>query len=237
MALRRTRLFGAALIIGTLALVAGCADIGANPEATGDAGVQVDVNATWLDDGRMIGMWTSGSSSCTPAVSDVALNDAGILEVNLEDADETQPCTADMASQVTLFDVPEGVDTSSDATLEVRGTDFFGTAEVAGVPGLAGPGTETDYAPSAGWVATYNNFIILTWGSSTCAPTVEKSAITGSFEVTVTFADPPADQMCTMDMAPRGTSAFAGGMKSGDAEVVLTGDSFDGIRVPILGSN
>ncbi|MBA8817702.1 hypothetical protein FHX48_002807 [Microbacterium halimionae] len=237
MARHTARTLGAALLVGSVAFIAGCSDAGPIPETTGDAGVQVDVNATWLDDGRMIGLWTSGSSSCAPIVSDTVVNDDGVLEVTLDEDGDPTPCTADMAPQITLLGVPEGVDTAADLEIVVQGQGFFGTEELSGVEGLAGPGSETDYAPSAGWGDTYNDFIILTWGSSTCVPMLEESAITGPLEVTVTFADAPADQMCTMDMAPRGTSAFAGGMKSGDAEVVLFGDSFDGIRVPILGSN
>ena len=59
-------------------------------------------------------------------------------------------------------------------------------------------------------------------------PVVESSEVTGEAEVTVTFQDPPADQVCTADMAPRTNFAFADGLSGvEDVQLVLTGDSFD----------
>ena len=69
----------------------------------------------------------------------------------------------------------------------------------------------------------------MTWGSSTCPPMIESVEPTGPTEVTVTFATPPADQVCTMDMAPRGTLATVSGLEGeADIDLVLTGAEFDG---------
>ena len=64
-------------------------------------------------------------------------------------------------------------------------------------------------------------------------------AATGPAQVTVTFEAPPADQVCTMDMAPRGTVAVVDGLEAeDDVTLVLTGSpEFDNVSVPIYGSN
>src|SRR5690606_34524378 len=102
--------------------------------------------------------------------------------------------------------------------------------------GLAGGG-ETDYAPSAGWTGEDGQFVILTWGSSSCAPMAETVTASGPAEVTVIFATPPTDQVCTMDMAPRALITAVDGLDADDdAEVfaVLTGAEFDNVRIPIV---
>jgi hypothetical protein len=55
----------------------------------------------------------------------------------------------------------------------------------------------------------------------------------------VTFETPPADQVCTMDMAPRATVAFVEGLEEDvDVSLVLAGSpELDNVRVPIYGSN
>jgi hypothetical protein len=107
---------------------------------------------------------------------------------------------------------------------------------LAGVAGLEGGGV-AEYAPSAGWTGADGQLVLLTWGSSSCPPVVADATATGPAEITVTFADPPADQVCTMDMGPRGTLVEVPGLSAppDDAELVLAGDAFDGIRLPIVG--
>lgn len=92
-----------------------------------------------------------------------------------------------------------------------------------------------DFEPSAGWYGD-GHFLILTWGSSGCPPTIDTVEATRGDEVTVTFADPPADQVCTMDMAPQLTAAAVEGATGDDIELVLTGDGYDDVRVPIAGT-
>jgi hypothetical protein len=103
------------------------------------------------------------------------------------------------------------------------------------VPGLTAGG-ETDYLPSAGWTDVDGQFVMLTWGSSSCPPVLENTEVTSDTEITVTFATPPTDQVCTMDMAPRGTvaSVLEGPDDESDVFAILTGAEFDNVRIPIL---
>ena len=135
----------------------------------------------------------------------------------------------DLVPRATLVTVPNGVDPSQDLEIWVTSeAGYYGDVTLAGASGLAGPGGETDYEPTAGWTQQQGQFVILTWGSSGCVPVVESSEVTGEAEVTVTFQDPPADQVCTADMAPRTNFAFADGLSGvEDVQLVLTGDSFD----------
>ena len=193
------------------------------------AGQETDVEAAWLDDGRIIAVVTSGSSTCVPTAESAEINSDGALAVELVEPDADTACTRDLVPRATLVTVPNGVDPSQD--LEIRVTSeagYYGDVTLAGASGLAGPGGETDYEPTAGWTQQQGQFVILTWGSSGCVPVVESSEVTGEAEVTVTFQDPPADQVCTAGMAPRTNFAFADGLSGvEDVQLVLTGDSFD----------
>ena len=109
--------------------------------------------------------------------------------------------------------------------------------QLEGVAGLD-PSGETDYQPSAGWATAPNQFVILTWGSSTCLPQMEDIAATGPAEVTVSYVTPPTDQVCTRDMVPQGAVAAETGLEAdSDVELVLAGGTFLGVRVPIYGTN
>ncbi len=112
-------------------------------------------------------------------------------------------CTSDLVPRVTLVGVPQDVDPAESLDIEVTGDEYFGQVELEGVEGLD-PSGETDYEPSAGWATAPGQFVILTWGSSTCIPVIEDVAATGPAEVTVTYQTPPDNQACTMDMVPRG---------------------------------
>lgn len=225
--LRRTRSTAlAALVVGLLAL-AGCAT---EPAATPTSG-PLEVDAAWLDGGRLIALTTWGSSTCVP-MAEAATVEGDALEVTLVDADPDAACTTDYLQRATIVGVPEGVDPAADLAITATYLDAVGETTLAGVDGLAGPGTETDYAPSAGRIDDSGTFAFLTWGSSSCAPVIE-SVETADAVVTVTFETPPADRACTMDMAPRVALAVAEGGTA--TEVVFQGDTFDGIRVPIVG--
>lgn len=200
---------------------------------TADAGGDDDIEAAWLDGGRMIGLVTYGSSTCLPTATVGAVG-GGVLEVELAD-DAEAVCTRDLVPRVTLVPLAGEVDPSRDLEIRVTGENYGGDVDLDGVPGLD-PSGETDYHPSAGWADDDGLFVLLTWGSSGCPPVLESATATTPNEVTVTFATPPADQVCTMDMAPRGTVVQVDGDLDDDAEVfaVLTGDAFDNVRVPIL---
>jgi hypothetical protein len=222
-------------------VLAGCASSpSATPSSTPSTGdsTQAEIDAAWLDDGRIIGLVTTGSSTCVPAADEATLQADGSLAVTLVEPDADTACTRDLVPRVTLVEVPEGVDPSKDLAITVTGDGYSGSADLEGVEGLTGGGM-TDYLPSAGWTGTDGQFVLLTWGSSTCVPVVSDVAASGPAEVTVTFQTPPADQVCTMDMAPRATVAFVEGLEEDvDVSLVLAGSpEFDNVRVPIYGSN
>jgi hypothetical protein len=237
---RRLLALPAVLLLAAGAL-AGCAS---NPAAAPSAtpttsdGTEVEIDAAWLDDGRIIGLVTTGSSTCVPAADEATLEADGSLAVTLVEPDADTACTRDLVPRVTLVEVPEGVDPSQDLAITVTGDGYSGSTDLEGVDGLVGGGM-TDYLPSAGWTDTDGQFVLLTWGSSSCVPVISDVVASGPAEVTVTFETPAADQVCTMDMAPRATVAFVEGLEEdGDVSLVLAGSpEFDNVRVPIYGSN
>lgn len=240
---RRTTLplaaLGVTLLLG--AGLAGCATAAPGgtgaPDDGGQGGTESEIDAAWLDDGRLIGVVTQGSSTCVPIAEEATYAD-GVLEVTFLEPDADQPCTMDLVPRVTLVGVPEGVDPGQDLEIRVSGDGVEGSTDLDGVAGLAGPGGETDYLPSAGWTDTPGQFVIVTWGSSSCPPVIASVAPTAAAEITVTFEEPPADQVCTMDMAPRGTIAVVDGLEDGDdVELILTGAEFDNIKIPIYGDD
>ncbi|MCP2635374.1 hypothetical protein K0817_002195 [Microbacterium sp. HD4P20] len=230
------------LVAGTLTACASTAGPGspATPSSTpsgssGGAGTEIEVDAAWLDNGRMIGIVTEGSSTCVPTAGEVALNGA-VLDVELIEPPEDIVCTRDLAPRATIVAVPEGVDPTQELEIRVTLGDSHGDTDLDGVAGLDASG-ETDYLPSAGWTDDDGEFIVLTWGSSSCVPAVESVTTAGS-EVTVTFVTPPADQVCTADMAPRGTLVQADGLDDdSEAFAILTGGEFDNVRIPIIGND
>ncbi|QYF97094.1 hypothetical protein [Microbacterium sp. PAMC21962] len=109
------------------------------------------------------------------------------------------------------------------------------------LPGVAGLEADEEAfgEPSAGWTQDEGQFVFLTYGSSSCVPVVEDIAATGAAEVTITFAEPEPNQVCTMDFAPRAAVGWVEGLESTtEAELVLTGGAeFPDVRIPIYGSN
>lgn len=193
-----------ALLGAGVLLFSGCATA-ATPASEGTVeptASVLEVEAGWLDGGREIALVTWGSSNCVPIASDVALQADGTLAVTLDNGDANTACTADYAPRLTTVGVPDGVDPAQGVSLVVTdSTGGRGERELAGVEGLVAGGS-TDYAPSAGWIDG-DLIALLTWGSSSCAPEVESVLEGGPANIDVTFVTPPADQMCTMDMAPR----------------------------------
>ena len=166
------------------------------------AGQETDVEAAWLDDGRIIAVVTSGSSTCVPTAESAEINSDGALAVELVEPDADTACTRDLVPRATLVTVPNGVDPSQDLEIWVTSdAGYYGDVTLAGASGLAGPGGETDYEPTAGWTQQQGQFVILTWGSSGCVPVVESSEVTGEAEVTVTFQDPPAELLRLLELS------------------------------------
>lgn len=230
-----------ALAVASLALMGCASTTGGGPTGGGPTGSTVepdpDLGAAWLDSGRMVGLVTLGSSTCVPALADEATYSDGVLHVEFAAPEADEPCTADLVPRVTLVGVPQDVDPAENLQIEVTGDDYFGQVELEGVPGLD-PRGETDYEPSAGWATTEGQFVILTWGSSTCIPVIEDVAATGPAEVTVTYQTPPDNQACTMDMVPRAAVTSVNDLEEdSDVTAILTKGGFLGVKVPILGTN
>ncbi|HYP73106.1 MAG TPA: hypothetical protein VEP72_03395 [Microbacterium sp.] len=229
-------LLAAALFgIGSLAL-AGCASNAATPASTGGAddstgSAELEVEAGWLNGGAAVALVTYGSSGCVPSASEVTLQADGSVAVTLEDPTGDVACTADYAPRGTLVELPDGVDAASDLELVVS---YNGARDDIDLDAFTGTAVE-EYAPSAGWIDD-GTFAILTWGSSSCAPVVQDVIVAGA-EVTVTFATPAADQVCTMDMAPRVTLATTPDASDDATSVTLTGgtDFQTPVTVPIYG--
>lgn len=219
----RRRLAVASALLSVLAL-AGCATPTVGPGASGTtppppaATADGAPSAAWLDDGRMIGLVTYGSSTCVPSAEDVRA-DGQTVTVVLVDP-EAKACTRDLVPRATAIGVPESVDTSKDVTIVVTGA-VEGSAELDGAEGLVAPGTMTDYAPSAGW-SSESSFVVLTWGSSGCQPAIDGIAATGEHALELTFVDFPADQVCTADMAPRVVVAEVPDRFGDEDDVTLT---------------
>ena len=239
----RTALAGLGLAVLLAGVLTACAtgSGGTAPSASAgsdsdddDSSSEQEVGAAWLDGGRAIGIVTQGSSTCIPTAEETTYAD-GVLNVTLVEVSGDTACTADLVPRVSLASVPGDVDPTKDLEVKVTGDGWTGDTDLSGVDGLT-TGGETDYLPSAGWTDTDGQFVILTWGSSTCLPVIENTEATSDTEITVTFMTPPADQVCTMDMAPRGTvaSVLEGPDDESDVFAILTGAEFDNIRIPII---
>ncbi len=202
----------------------------ASPDA-GSAAPTDGVEAAWVEAGRSVAVVTWGSSSCPPVAEAAAAAD-GTVSVTLGDSARTD-CTRDMAPRATLVSLPAGVDSNAPLELTVEGVVEGRTT----LPALASaPADAGQFAPSAGWVDE-GLVAIVTYGSSGCPPTVESVSASGS-DIAVRFATPPADRVCTMDIAPRVTLADVDGeVPEGAASVVLSGGGMESMDpIPVLGS-
>lgn len=223
---RRVMTASTLLLLGAFAVV-GCASTPAatstpTPTATDTPSQEIEVDAAWLDGGRMIGLVTQGSSTCVPAAGEVSREADGTLVVALEEVDPATPCTRDMVSRVTLVTLLADIDPAKELKIRVTGAGIHGDTDLDGLPALVGANVP-EYSPSAGWVDD-DEIVILTWGSSSCVPVIETVTATDPAAVTVTFVAPPADQMCTADMGPRGVIAQVEGLDDDiDVSLTLTG--------------
>lgn len=203
----------ALLLLGALAL-AGCATSpgGATPDggaaqtatpAPGDA--DSDFDAAWLAGGTAIGLISSGSSSCPPIVGEVT-GEGQTISVELTDPDSA--CTKDLVQRASYVGVPSGVDATQDVEIVVSG-DYRGDVDIDGLAGAVPPASgdpaddpAAEMSPSAGWFD--DGIVLLTYGSSSCPPEFASVAVSADGSVVdVALAEPDADQVCTMDYAPR----------------------------------
>jgi hypothetical protein len=237
--MRRITAFLATAVLASLAL-AGCASqpgakMSSAPPSSSAPG-DAKVAAGWLDDGRMIGVVTWGSSTCVPVGGEATVS-GDAIDIPFSSAADQTACTADYAPRVTLVATPAGVDPSKDYDIRVTGADVAGAGSLDGVAGLGGPSAPASEGPSAGWTGEDGLFVMVTHGSG-CKPQVEDAVASGPAEVTVTFAKPPAGQVCTQQYGPRGSVAQVSGLqKSEGVTAVLNGDGLDGVHVPIVGAD
>lgn len=235
MRIHRLRLVLPAAVVALGALVlAGCATSAPGaPTSTGDGGNGTtspdgtgEVDAAWLDGGRMVAVVTDGSSSCVPVATD-ATADGQIVDITLEDRDEAA-CTDDLVPRASLSDLPAGADPGQDVTLRVTYGDIRDDVDLDGLASPAAQGGIAGGEPSAGWFAD-DGIVLLTWGSSTCVPQVEEVAMADA-GATVTFAE-LGDRVCTMDMAPRATVIQLPQERAGDQPftLTLTGGGLEGV--------
>ncbi|GAB3821035.1 hypothetical protein GCM10028820_28410 [Tessaracoccus terricola] len=212
-------------------LLTGCADaVPADSPAPGTTAptpaAELELEAAWLDDGRMVGVVTWGSSSCVPVAAEVTA-DGQTVTVLLDEGDPDQACTADLVPRATVVPLPEGVDPTSDVELVVTLAGASGDTDLDGNAALTGvPGDPTEYEPSGGWFDD-SALVLLTWGSSSCPPIVESVEAEGNAG-TVTFTEEP--RKCTMDMAPRATVIDFGEFEADDDApftLTLVGDGLD----------
>jgi len=213
--LSRLALYGSAVAAAALLAVGCTASPGEQPptsSAAPDDGAGTDeesfgdeVEAAWLDDGRMFAIVTWGSSTCVPIVDEISAEGqkitVALVDAPSDDGAE-KACTSDLAPRASVGAIPEGVDPTQDVEFIVTTGDITDDVELDGNSALTGtPGQPTEYTPSAGWFDD-DGIVLLTWGSSTCAPVVENVERQAG-GATVTFATD--DGVCTMDMAPRVT--------------------------------
>lgn len=234
-------LTGLGALAASILLLAGCAS---TPQGTttpddddgDDTAAEFEVDAAWLADGSMIGIVTQGSSTCVPEAESAEFQN-GLLTVTLVDADPDAACTRDMVPRVSLVVVPDGVDPTQPLEIQVAYNDASGDTDLDGVAGLGGAAEEG--TPSAGWAGD-DELVLLTYGSGSraCYPMVE-SAVVDAGVITVTVAEPAADQVCTADYRPQGTIVSVQGADSDEAyELVLTGFGFEPeVRIPVIGSD
>lgn len=235
-----TRLVAVLSVLAAALLIAGCTstpgadaptDAPSDSSSAGSSDDLDDVEGVLLDDGRLFAVVTWGSSTCVPQVDQVSA-EGQTVSVTLVDADAdgdgATACTADLAPRASIGALPEGVDPTKEVALQVTYGDVVDDVELDGDPSFTGtPGTSSEFTPSAGWFDD-GSLVLLTWGSSSCAPIVE--AIEGSGAAgTVTFVTDEA-QVCTMDMAPRATVlAFGDDTVEDDAfTLTLVGGGLDG---------
>ena len=190
-----------------------------------------DVEAAWIDGGRGFAVVTWGSSTCLPLVQQVS-NDGQTVTVELADADTDAACTDDLVPRASSVGLPSGVDPTKEVELKVTYGDLSADADLDGLTDTVDPESQTDYEPSAGWFDD-QGIVLLTWGSSTCLPQLEKidqaeSAATATFVTT--------EQVCTMDMAPQLTILGMPSEHESETplELVLTGGGLDA-TVTVLG--
>lgn len=236
MARRNLALLAAIAAVSLTALLGGCASSssGSAPSEDPQETLDTDLDAAWLDGGRMVGLITQGSSTCVPSAEGEYAD--GVLQVTLTDAAEGV-CTSDFAPRVSLVALPEDVDPSANLVIEVSGAGFGGEVTLPGVEGLAFESV-SEQAPSAGWTISEGGVIVLLWGSSGCPELVTETEVTGDAAATATLSGVPEDKVCTADYAPNPQLTAIDGLGGvSDVQLTLTGPVGESFTTTILGVN
>lgn len=232
-----TRVIAALSALAAALLIAGCTstsgadaptDAPSTSPTAGSADDADDIEGVLLDDGRMFGVVTWGSSTCVPQVDQVSAEGQTVTVALVDSEDADKACTADLAPRASVGALPEGVDPTKEITLKVTYGDVVDDVDLDGDPSFTGtPGSSTEYTPSAGWFDD-GSLVLLTWGSSSCAPVVESLEGSGATG-TATFVTDDT-QVCTMDMAPRATVIAFGddAVDDDDFTLTLVGGGLDG---------
>lgn len=236
MARRNLALLAALVAVSLTAFLGGCASSSSdsppseNPQETLDT----NLDAAWLDGGRMVGLITMGSSTCVPTAEGAYAD--SVLQVTLTD-DAEGACTSDIAPRVSLVSLPEDVDPSENLAIEVSGAGFGGEITLPGVDGLAFE-SASEQAPSAGWTTTEGSLIVLLWGSSDCPELVTGIEVTSETAATASLSGVPADKACTADYVPNPQlTAIDGLVGVSDVQLTLAAPVGESFTTTILGVN
>ena len=196
------------------------------------AAAPAPAGAAWLNAGHGAAVVSLGSSSCAPQAGDITASGQTVTVAFTEPA-ATTPCTSDYAPRASYLPLPSGVDVTKAVQIVATGA-LGGTVELSALS--AKPASANENTPSAGWVETspaasdipQGSFAFLTWGSSTCPPTVGSVTTKTAATLTLMFAAPPSTP-CTMDMAPRvGLAVAPATVTSTDVRVSFVGGGIAG---------
>src|SRR5690606_36730877 len=88
-----------------------------------ELGTDFELDAAWLDGGRMIGLVSEGSSTCIPTAGDATFAN-GVIDVEFVEPAENTACTRDLVPRVTLVATPAGVDPTQDVDIRVTGDGY-----------------------------------------------------------------------------------------------------------------
>lgn len=168
-----------------------------------------DMTAVWLDS-RSIVVTVSGDG-CMPIVKDVIAED-GVLDVTIAKRETDTTCTEPYIVYPYLVGLPAEIDSSKPLTVNVTSwDDKKGTFELAGLTdgGPASDEININPKPAATWVND-STIAVLTYGSSSCAPTGGTFSGAGD-DLTLVLTE-SLNKMCTMDYAPRVTLVPADGV-------------------------
>jgi len=240
---RSRRVAGGALALIPVALLvlAGCgssspgsasATSAESATASTSAAASAPAGAAWLDAGHGAAVVSMGSSSCAPQAADIAANGQTVTVAFTEPA-ATTPCTRDYAPRASYVPLPSGVDVTK--AVQIVGTGALGgTVTLSAL--AASPSSAGDNTPSAGWVESaqqasdvpQGSFAFLTWGSSTCPPTVGSVSTKSPATLTLRLTA-PSTAACTMDIAPRvGLTVAPPTVTSSDVRVSFLGAGIAG---------